>query len=143
MPKYFYHATTVDNHKKIKADGYIKPSSGNTYKDAVFLASNDYDARIIAAMRHATFQSELFAIIKIPKFMLKKKYLEKGDKHGAIAQKPTWKYTKPIPITDDVLEAIVPVTLNLPAGVSITRDNGKVGLGFASQEIYDQYMETA
>lgn len=125
MPGYFYHGTTVENYKAIMRDGFIKPQSGNTYKNKIFLANNDLYARRVAFIKHATVQGENIVVFKIPKFCLKKKYLSDGSRHTAMSwhsRDKTWSYGLPIEITNDILVGMAPYTLNLPEGASIVRE---------------------
>jgi hypothetical protein len=137
MPRYFYHGTTKQGYDAIMRDGYIRPSSGCTYTNKVFLAGNDQYARRITFLKHAQAQGETIVVFKIPRHCLKKKFLADGSKHVSrqfsFGDK-TWTYNQPIEITDDILVAGASYTLNLPEGVSILRDSsGSTGLSFTHE----------
>lgn len=135
MPGYYYHGTTVEGYKAIMRDGYIKPQDGNTYKGKIFLANNDLFARRVTFIKHAQVQGETLVVFKIPKYCLKKRYLNDGSRHTSLMDPGdrTYTYSQPIPITDDVLWGATPFTLRLPEGVSIIREGKKTGLVFTPE----------
>jgi len=138
MPRFFYHATTMENHKSIMDSGYIKPSSGNTYTNQIFLAQNDRDARLSVWLRHLNFQNEQVAVFKIPKYCLKKAFITRGDNHTGLCNGPVYKYSRPIKIDNEIYTGFVNVNINLPEGVSIARNpDGRAGFSF-TQEAYDK-----
>ena len=141
MPRFFYHATTMKNYNSIMESGYIKPSSGNTYTNTIFLAQNDYDARVTVWLRHLKVRNEKVAIFKIPKYFLKKALITRGDNHTGLCKGPVYKYPKPIEITDEIWTGFVNVNIDLPEGVSIMRqENGTAGFSF-TQEAYDRLAQ--
>lgn len=136
MPKYFYHGTTLEGYRAIQADGFIRPQSGNTYTNQVFLSGNDAYARRVTFIKHSQQQGETIVVFKIPKYVLKKKFLSDGSKHISNMLSfgdKTWCYSQPIKITDEILVGAAPYTLNLPEGVSIQRDGKKTGLSFTKE----------
>lgn len=138
MPRFFYHATTMENYHSIMDSGFIKPSSGNTYTNQIFLAQNDYDARVSVWLRHLTVKHEKVAIFKIPKYCLKKAWITRGDNHTGLCKGPVYKYPKPIQITDEIWTGFANVNINLPEGVSIMRqENGTAGFSL-TEEAYDR-----
>lgn len=146
MPSYFYHGTTVENYKEIMRDGFIKPQSGNTYKNKIFLAGNDLYARRVAFIKHATMQGQNIVTFKIPKYCLKKKHLSDGSKHTSKMlsfNDKTWAYGLPIEITDDILVGMSPFTLNLPDGVTILRSEHGTALSFTKEAAEELGLEAA
>lgn len=128
MPRFYYHATTMKNYKSIMDSGYIKPSSGNTYTNQIFLAQNDRDARMTVWLRHLNFQNEQVAIFKIPKYCLKKAFIARGDNHTGLCDGPVYKYSRPIKIDKEIYTGFVNVDITLPEGIEIFRDeNGSAG----------------
>lgn len=136
MPKYFYHGTTLAGYRAIQEDGYIRPSTGNTYKNKIFLAGNDAYARRVTFIKHAQAQGETIVVYKIPKYLLKKNNLSDGSAHISnqlsLGDK-TWCYNKSIKLTDDIMVGSEPYFLNLPEGVSIHRDGKKTGFSFTKE----------
>lgn len=136
MPKYFYHGTTLEGYRAIQADGFIRPQTGNTYTNKVFLAGNDAYARRVTFIKHAQTQGETIVVFKIPKYVLKKKFLSDGSKHISNMLSfgdKTWCYSQPIEITNDILVWTEPYFLNLPEGVSIERDGNTTGISFSKE----------
>ena len=136
MPKFFYHGTTLEGYRAIQQDGFIRPQTGNTYTNQIFLAGNDRYARRVTFIKHAQHQGDTIAVFKIPKHLLKKKFLSDGSKHISnmlsLGDK-TWCYSQPIEITEDILVGADPYFLDLPPGVSIHRDGKSTGLSFSEE----------
>jgi len=137
MTKWFYHGTTLEGYKAIQTDGFIRPQSGKTYQNKIFLADNDHYARRITFIKHAKEQGETIVVFKIHRDALRRKLLTDGSRHISnmlsFGEK-TWCYSEPIDISHDkVLVAAAPFVLNLPEGVSIVRDGHSTGLSFTSE----------
>jgi hypothetical protein len=141
MTKWYYHATTMERAKQIEKCGYIKPASGKTYKDKIFLSDNEKDARLIAFMKHATYQGEVIAVFKIHRNALRRKLIGKGDKHTSInVWGDCYTYPELIDINHpQVFVGAAPYTLNLPEGVNLIRDGSSTGLSFDNDEIAREY----
>jgi hypothetical protein len=136
MPRYFYHGTTKQGYEAIQKAGYIMPQSGDTYTDKVFLAGNDSYARKITFLKHAEYQGQEIVVYRIPKYVLKKKFLGDGSKHISnmltLGDK-TWTYSKPIQLTNEIDVASAPYYLHLPEGVSIAREGKGTGFAFTKE----------
>jgi hypothetical protein len=142
MPSHYYHGTTVEGYNAIMRDGYIRPQSGNTYQNKIFLAGNDKYARRVTFIKHAKQQGETIVVFKIPKYLLKKKYISDGSKHISYNLSfgdKTYCYSQPIEITDDILVGSAPFTLNLPEGVDIVRVGKSTGISF-TKEAAEQFL---
>lgn len=144
MPSHYYHGTTVEGYNAIMRDGYIRPQNGNTYENKIFLAGNDKYARRVTFIKHAKHQGETIVVFKIPKYLLKKKYITDGSKHTSNMLSwgdKTYCYSQPIQITDDILVGSAPFTLNLPEGVNIFRDGKSTGFTFTKEAAIKYFGE--
>jgi hypothetical protein len=134
----------MERHQQIQQDGYIKPSTGNTYADKVFLSDNDRDARLVAFIKHAKTQGETIVVYKIHRDALRRKLITNGSSHTAMnIHGKTYCYADRIDITHPrVFVGSAPYTLNLPEGVEIVRDGKTTGLSF-SGSAFEQYFGDA
>ena len=138
MPRFFYHGTTRQGYEAIQKDGFIKPSTGNTYESQIFLTNNEQFALRVTHIKHASYNGEELFLYKLPKYLLKKKYLTRGDKHISnmisLGEK-TWCYSEPISIDhpDVLVSDPFPFVLNLPEGVSIHREGKGTGFSFTPE----------
>jgi len=144
MPNHYYHGTTVEGYNAIMRDGCIRPQTGNTYQNKIFLAGNDQYARRVTFIKHAKQQGETIVVFKIPKYLLKKKYITDGSKHTSITLSfgdKTYCYSQPIEIIDDILVGHAPYTMNLPEGVEIVRVGKSTGLSFTKEAAQNWLQE--
>jgi hypothetical protein len=146
MTKWFYHGTTLKGYEAIQKSGFILPSSGNTYKNQIFLCDNDQYARRVTFIKHAQAQGEVIVVYKIHRDCLKRKLIKDGSRHISSMlsfDDKTYCYPEPIDISHDkVLVGAAPYYLNLPEGVRIVREGKATGFAFDNDEIAEKYGVT-